>query len=542
MSNRRVIEDTGMKHATKKAVGWRLCLIATVAVLSLGNVARAERPRRFQRVLQWIPFVGEKADSPDHITSPAAPGGSPATPYSSDGLPSWGETAVSVTRTDRASAAWLDQSTTALPAADSAAARAQAAMGKTVPRDITIRDVPAANVAVMPPLATLPSASERPVAIPSSPRSGPVTASDSLTKSAAEAKPRPVTHSSNYASVDSSPSTADAPQPEASSTLADRLARLQPISSPPNPQDKPIVAPKSGHPDGPVTSPHESLEVVRTLPQPPPAAPSAKLTRTLPSPTNSPVTPPTSPVAYDPVVEYRRLQQAQVAAEACLARGHQLLGSDPTAASNEFLRCVATIAESRDRVQGMTLRSESLRNGIAGMIERDLLEGAIPDGPAVVASIVREFQTPVGIALQKKEKTEREVLATYPDFIKQSFVVAIGESSTASQALAGLAKIHSDRWQSKAGLEIDQQRMLILLEAAIAVDEGNWQAANELGIAKAEAGLLSEARGVRKKRLHACDSRGLEQSGAGLPAARRPGDGKVVSTASRQYGCRARPG
>ncbi len=451
-----------MMHATKRAQVWRLCLLAMVAVLTIGNIADGARPRIIRRALQWIPFVGDKEDEEVAAKPERKTVSLPKQSLTADRLPSYDAEAVSVTKTDRASASWLLQRGSSLPAMDSAAARAQAAMGATTPRDIEIRDVPSGNVAVLPPLDTLPSRQETPVALP------PLAAKHEISKPADVRAAAPDTISSLTTADDVALQIPAEGSPEGSSP-ADRLSQWQPAAP-------------SGPAAGELTSAGQY---------------SAAAGTGVTSPDQ--VTLPTSGSTTDPVAEYRRLQQAQASAKTLLERGYALVGSDPTSASNEFLRCIATIAESRDRIQGMTLRSESLRNGIAGMIERDLLEGALPEGPVVVASVVGEFQTPVGKALQANETTEQEALAAYPDFIKQSFVVAVGESPLASEALAGLARVHFDRLQNDEGLDIDRQRMLVLLETAISVDEANWRAANELGIAKAKSGLLAEARQVFEK-------------------------------------------
>ncbi len=184
-----------------------------------------------------------------------------------------------------------------------------------------------------------------------------------------------------------------------------------------------------------------------------------------------------------------------------LQTGYDLIVESPERAANEFLRAVAVVAESRDVAESTTVHTDSLRNAIGAMIESELLADAMIDGELVVQSVIQEFRTPVGEALRNGTITSSQSVEAYPDFIQKSFEVATGKSALASKAFYGLARVHLSRWQQDETRASDRKRLESLLTTAIAVDDTNWRANNELGILFAQDRQLDKAAEAFRKSI-----------------------------------------
>jgi tetratricopeptide (TPR) repeat protein len=174
------------------------------------------------------------------------------------------------------------------------------------------------------------------------------------------------------------------------------------------------------------------------------------------------------------------------------------------AARQELVQALQLVAQAHDMHDRSGSHAAALAAALTALKEADdFAQAPGRGGPTDVATIARGHRT----SLVQGARDLPPVVAQqqYFNFAQQQLAAAAGREPAASQALYTLGKIQmalasqSSQWQS-----LDGPRALIYFQAALAVDERNYLAANELGVLLARYGQWAEA---RRALLHSVTTR-----------------------------------
>lgn len=164
-------------------------------------------------------------------------------------------------------------------------------------------------------------------------------------------------------------------------------------------------------------------------------------------------------------------------------------------ARSEFLQALSLLARARDSEQNDTKHMAALRAGVTALDES--ADFITPDGlvrtPLTVEALVAGHRTPV-LQHGATDVTHVEALRSYYTFAQEQFALAMGKSPAASSALYGLGKLSAAVAHEPAPQIADAATQAVVFhQAALIVDDKNWQAANELAVLLAQGGRLEEA-------------------------------------------------
>ncbi len=157
------------------------------------------------------------------------------------------------------------------------------------------------------------------------------------------------------------------------------------------------------------------------------------------------------------------------------------------------------ISQALDMQSGDRRHSEALAGAFRALEEA---EDFIPRGTALEANLnmailARGHKTPVLKDEDATKVTPVDALQRYYTYAQQQLIIAGGHQRNASVALYGLGRLESmmDK-QSVGGLSRGAPQAMVFHQAAMLVDEGNYKAANELGVLLARYGQYEQAREV----------------------------------------------
>jgi tetratricopeptide (TPR) repeat protein len=162
-------------------------------------------------------------------------------------------------------------------------------------------------------------------------------------------------------------------------------------------------------------------------------------------------------------------------------------------ARNELVQSLALVAQALDVQRGTSTHAAALAAGLTALAEAEDFRTAPGRGGMIdVAEIARGHQTQL---VQASGLSPVVAQQQYYSFAQEQLTWAVAGEPAASRALFTLGKIQL----AMAGEQADQQslhapRAMVLYQAALATDSGNYLAANELGVLLARFGQLQDAR------------------------------------------------
>lgn len=201
-----------------------------------------------------------------------------------------------------------------------------------------------------------------------------------------------------------------------------------------------------------------------------------------------------------PAISETELFDLQRHAMAHVRRGFQLGGRFAIfAARAEFVQGLIVIAQALDAQQMTTAHSRALAEGLQALSESDDFLPSRQASPAIVdlASIVERHRT---TALKDADLMQTPTLIArqrYLDFAQERLAFAVDMQTAGAMALHGLAKLGSlADSQSPEGVVRTNGKAMALEQAALAVDPGNFMAANDLAVLLYQQGRMGEARAL----------------------------------------------
>ena len=165
------------------------------------------------------------------------------------------------------------------------------------------------------------------------------------------------------------------------------------------------------------------------------------------------------------------------------------------AARAELIQSLQLVAQALDVQQNTTVHAAALSAGLTALKEaQDFAPSAGHlAGPEDVAELTRSHQTP----LFKEAESVSPVIAQqqYLGYAQSQLALASGKEAVASLTLFRLGKIQMAMAQHQADPQmLHGPQAMAYYQAALAADDRNFLAANELGVLMARYGQLQEAR------------------------------------------------
>ncbi len=163
----------------------------------------------------------------------------------------------------------------------------------------------------------------------------------------------------------------------------------------------------------------------------------------------------------------------------------------------EFVQSMTVTAQMLDVTSRSTNHSCALREGLKALTESDDFLGHRHLDPVAVdvAAIVANHETPILKGRLPDGLPTLLLRQRYLDYAQRQLALAMGSQPVGSLALHGLAKLDSVlEGQRPEGQSRGNAKSLALEGAALAVDPGNFMAANDLAVILYQQGRWQEAR------------------------------------------------
>lgn len=174
-------------------------------------------------------------------------------------------------------------------------------------------------------------------------------------------------------------------------------------------------------------------------------------------------------------------------------------------AREEFFAGLRVIIESLDLINGTSAHRDHYGLAIRAMNEaEDFACSAGDEASMPVATIVELHQSRILTPDEIATFSPLASMQTYFAFAQSHLSAACGQSPLASEILCALGKLHSVKSsQNPSGQSADLAIAILMHEAALKVDPGNYRSANELGVALAKLGQYAPARAALLKSIAA---------------------------------------
>ncbi len=199
-------------------------------------------------------------------------------------------------------------------------------------------------------------------------------------------------------------------------------------------------------------------------------------------------------------------------AEELTQNAFELAGRGATySAREELIRALEIVAESLDAAEHTAEHRRALAAAFRAM---DEATDFAPRGSTLlheidIKTVASGHLTPIlqqqGAAIESISAVECS--RAYYTFAQQKLAFACGSQQPASLALYGLGKLNAVL--ARAGEDVlgdPSTRSVVFHQAALAVDGGNWRAANELAVQLAQSSRFEEARGWLQHATQLSDS------------------------------------
>lgn len=168
------------------------------------------------------------------------------------------------------------------------------------------------------------------------------------------------------------------------------------------------------------------------------------------------------------------------------------------AARTEFIQALRTVAQAVDAQAGLPPKdpqacSQALVRGLEALTEADDFAppGSRLDGDLDLQAIIAAHRTPA--CKNAPPTTQLAALQAYFDYAGQQLSRAAAGSPVASQALTGLGKTYTTGKEAEAD-RLSGAKAMVFHQAAVATDEQNHLASNELGVLLAKYGQWEAAK------------------------------------------------
>jgi len=178
-------------------------------------------------------------------------------------------------------------------------------------------------------------------------------------------------------------------------------------------------------------------------------------------------------------------------------------------AQAEFTQVLQLVAQTLDQDSGTQAHTWAMIAGLRALREADdfATRNSDPADMVNLAHCVAAHRTPVLKGVDTTRITPMDALQEYHTFASQQLASAGGNEPAASMALYGLARLQSVLNVGNAPRRSTAETNAIALhQAALAVDQRNYMAANELGVLLAGYGQLETAQTLLRHSLSICES------------------------------------
>ena len=168
----------------------------------------------------------------------------------------------------------------------------------------------------------------------------------------------------------------------------------------------------------------------------------------------------------------------------------------------EFLQALQTLSKSLDARVGDSSFTQALIDGVQAFREADdfAASGSKLLADVDSASLVARHRTPVLKNAAVSRLPAVMAMQQYYAYAQDRLVRSCANAPVASQAFWGLGRVYSAlAAQSPQGERLNSPRAIALYQVALAIDAGNYRAANELGVLLARFGQLRESRDVLRQ-------------------------------------------
>jgi tetratricopeptide (TPR) repeat protein len=215
---------------------------------------------------------------------------------------------------------------------------------------------------------------------------------------------------------------------------------------------------------------------------------------------NSPAA--SAPPALLPAFAPRSAEIEAVAkqAERQVRRGYDLAARGAIfSARSQFIQALRTIAQALDAQAGARRHSEALGAGLAALEEAEdfVPRGAKVEADLDVGVLIRGHRTPVMKDAPAAELTALVAQQRYYTFAQAQLAMAAGHEEAGSMALFGLGKAYGTLSAERSPQVVaPEPKAMVFHQAALAVDAGNYLAANELAVLEARYGRFESARAL----------------------------------------------
>lgn len=167
-------------------------------------------------------------------------------------------------------------------------------------------------------------------------------------------------------------------------------------------------------------------------------------------------------------------------------------------ARQEFLSVLQLVAQAYDSQLGIRYHSKALANGLRALEEAD--DFATRNSDAAVDFNLKAFiaghKTPVLKNHATDELLPYVAMQRYYDYARQQLAIAGRGSASASAALYAIGRTETMVSRTNTGQAATGPKPLAYYQSALAIDQRNNPAANELGVMLAQAGKVNEAHNV----------------------------------------------
>ncbi len=178
-------------------------------------------------------------------------------------------------------------------------------------------------------------------------------------------------------------------------------------------------------------------------------------------------------------------------------------------AQAEFIQVLRLVSQTLDQENGTQVYGRAMVAGLRALREADDFASRSSDPADVVnlAHCITAHRTPVLKGVDTTEITPMDALQEYHTFASQQLASAGGREPAASMALYGLARLQSVLDVGSGPRRSTAETNAIALhQAALAVDQHNYMAANELAVLLARYGQMESAQMLLQHSLSICES------------------------------------
>lgn len=165
------------------------------------------------------------------------------------------------------------------------------------------------------------------------------------------------------------------------------------------------------------------------------------------------------------------------------------------AARREFHRALEVIAQALDLHEPTPRHTTALVNGMRAMDEAADFQSLALDVDRDVRAIAASHRTPV-LQLVTEPLSPLAAAQHYYAYAQEQLALSVKPLQAGSAALSALGKLHDELAREETTfVENPMARVKVFHQAALLVDQNNWQAANELAVFLTRSGNYEEARG-----------------------------------------------